>query len=170
MVGREFVSWVEPIALRDREGRIALMEFAKSIPADQWHRPSPIEGWTCQDVLAHIAGDTGKWFSHMLHAALDGQQLDPSRVGPGVDVDALNKRDVAERWDRSISELIAEIESDGEEHEELLSRLTDDHEEFRLAAYVLNLGELLGGNAAGNHGAHDREHLAQLLAAMEDPT
>ena len=162
MVDREFASWVEPIARRDREGRAALLEFARSLPADAWHRPSPVEGWTCRDVLAHIAGDTGKWFSHMLHAALDGQQLDPTRVGPGVDMDALNKRDVEERSGRSIAELIDEIEADGEKHEELLSRLTDDHEEFRLAEYLLSLGELLGGNAAGNHGAHDREHLAQL--------
>ena len=167
MVKRSFVSWVEPLARRDREGRAAFLDFARSLPDEAWRRPSPVEGWTYRDVLAHIAGDTNKWFSHMLHAALDGQQLDTTRVGPGVDVDALNDCDVKERIGRSIAELIAEIEADGEEHEDLLSRLTDDHKEFRLAAYLLSLGELLGGNAAGNHGAHDREHLAQLRTALE---
>ena len=167
MAERTFAAWVEPIARRDREGRAALLDYARSVPADAWQQASPVDGWDCRDVLAHIAGDTGKWFSHMLHAALDGQQLDPARVGPSVDIDALNKRDVEARSARSLAELIAEIEMDGEEHEELLSRLTEDHKDFRLAAYLLSLGELLGGNAAGNHGGHDREHLAQLREALD---
>ena len=167
MTDREFVSWVQPIARRDREGRAELLEFAMSVPADAWSRPSPVDGWTCQDVLAHIAGDTGKWFSHMLHAVLDGLQFDPMRVGPGVDMDSINKRDVEERSGRSVVELIAEIRTDGEEHNLLLSRLTDDHLEFRLAEYMLSLGELLGGKAAGDHGAHDREHLAQLRTGLK---
>ena len=167
MTERTFASWVEPITRRDREGRAALLDYVRSAPADAWQQPSPVDGWNCKEVLAHIAGDTGKWFSHMLHAALDGQQLDPTRVGPRVDVDALNRRDVEERRGRSFAELIAEIEADGEDHEELLSRLTDDHKEFRLAEYLLSLGELLDGNAAGNHGGHDREHLAQLREALE---
>ncbi len=170
MAERTYASWVEPIARRDREGRAALLGYVRSAPADSWEQPSPVDGWSCRDVLAHIAGDTGKWFSHMLHAALDGQQPGPTRVGPDVDFDAINRRDVEERRDLSLAELIAEIEADGEEHEELLSRLTDDHKEFRLAEYMLSLGELLGGNAAGNHGGHDREHLAQLREALEVTT
>ena len=167
MADREFVAWVEPIARRDRQGRAALLEFALSVAVDRWDRPSSVEGWTCRDVLAHVAGDTGKWFSHMLHTVLDGEQFDPTRVGPGVDSDAINERDVEERSGRSIAELLAEIEADGEEHDELLSRLTDDHEDFRLREYLLSLGELLGNNAAGNRGAHDREHLAQLQTAPD---
>ena len=125
MVDREFVSWVEPIARRDREGRAALLEFADTLPADTWNRQSPVKGWTCRDVLAHIAGDTGKWFAHMLHATLDGQQLDPTRVGPGVNVDALNKRAVEERKDSSITDLLAEIEADGEQHQELVRHVAE---------------------------------------------
>ena len=168
MAERRFAAWVEPIAQRDRDGRAALLDYARSAPSDSWQQPSPVDGWQCRDVLAHIAGDTGKWFSHMLYAALNGQQFDPARVGPGVDFDAINKRDVEERRNRSVAELIAEIEADGEEHEELLSRLTDDHKEFRLAEYMFS--ELLGGNRSGNRGAHDREHLAQMREALEVAT
>jgi hypothetical protein len=168
MAERTFAAWVEPIAQRDRKGRAAMLDYVRSAPVDTWQRPSSVDGWTCRDVLAHLAGDTGKWFSHMLHAALDGQQFDPTRVGPGVDTDAINRRDVEERRSRSLAELIAEIETDGEEHEELLSRLTDDHKEFRLAEYMLS--ELLGGNRSGNRGAHDREHLAQMREALEVAT
>ncbi len=168
MAERVFATWVELIAQRDRKGRAALLDYVRSAPADTWERPSLVDGWTCRDVLSHLAGDTGKWFSHMLHSALDGQQFDPNRVGPGVDTDAINRRDVEERRSRSLAELIAEIEADGEEHEELLSRLTDDHKEFRLAEYMLS--ELLGGNRSGNRGAHDREHLAQMREVLEVAT
>ena len=168
MAERSFAGWVEPIAQRDREGRAALLDYVRSAPTNIWEQPSLVDGWTCKDVLAHLAGDTGKWFSHMLHAALDGQQLDRTRVGPGVDVDAINRRDVEARRTWSLAELITEIEADGEEQEELLSRLTDDHNEFRLAEYMLS--ELLGGNRSGNRGGHDREHLAQMREALEVAT
>jgi hypothetical protein len=156
------------MAQRDRDGRAQFLDFARSAPDELWSRPvATMPGWTCKDVLAHIAGDTGKWFSHMLHAALDGQQLDPGRVGPGVDVDAINNRDVEERRGRSVADLIAEIEADGAEHDELLSRLTDEHRNFRQEEYHLSLGELLGRNPSGNHGGHDLEHLSQLRSALE---
>ena len=170
MTERTFASWVEPIGRRDREGRAALLDYVRLAAPGVWEEPSPVDGWNCRDVVAHIAGDSGKWFSHMLHAALDGQQLNPTRVGPGVDGDALNKRDVEERSGRSLAELIAEIEVDGEQHDELLSRLTDDHQEFRLAEYLLSLDEFLSGNAAGNRGGHDLEHLSQLREALEVAT
>ena len=167
MTERTYAMWVEPIAERDRSGRTELIAYARAVPTDAWETPSEVPGWTCKDVLAHIAGDTGKWFSHMLHAALDGEQFDPKRAGPGVDMDAINARDVEERRDRTAAQLIAEIEADGEGHDELLSRLTDEHQDFRLADYMMTFGELLSGNPAGNHGGHDLEHLEQLRQALE---
>ena len=159
--------WVEPIARRDREGRAELLEFARSVPPDAWDRASPVEGWTYRDVLAHLASDTDKWFAYILGTVLDGGRLDPARVGPDVDVDAVNARGVEERRRRSVAELIAEIEADGEEHDELLSRLTDDHRDTRQAEYPISFGEFLSDNPAGSRGDHDREHLAQLRTALE---
>jgi len=167
MPDREFAPWVEPIARRDSGARAALLEFARSAPEDLWRRPSPLDGWACKDLLAHLAGDTGKWFAHILSSVLDGSPLDPKRAGPPADVDALNGSDVDGRRDRSIAELIAEIESDGEEHLDLLSRLTEDHRDYRLALYATTLADFLGGNPAGNRGGHDSEHLAQLRDALE---
>jgi uncharacterized protein (TIGR03083 family) len=167
MTTRTFAPWVEPIARRDREGRAELLEFARSVPPDAWDRASPVEGWTYRDVLAHLASDTGKWFAHILRTVLSGKRLDPTRVGPGVDLDPINARGVAERRGRSIAELIAEIEADGEEHQELLSRLTGDHRDTRQAENPISFGEFLSDNPAGSRGGHDREHLAQLRTALE---
>ena len=166
MIGT-FAQWVEPIARRDREGRAELLAFARSVPPEAWDRASPVEGWTCRDVLAHLASDTGKWFAYILRTVISGERLDPTRVGPGVDLDPINARGVAERRGHSIAELIAEIEADGEEHQELLSRLTDDHRDSPQAGYRTSFGQFLSDNPAGSRGGHDREHLAQLRTALE---
>ena len=167
MTTRTYTHWVEPMAVRDHEGRAELIEFARSVPEDVWRRPSPLEGWTCKDVLAHLAGDTGKWFAHILQSVIRGEGFDLERAGPRADVDAINARDIRERDDRSAAELIAEITADGEEHEELLSRLTQDHKDKRLTGYEIGLAEFLASNAAGSRGGHDREHLAQLRTALD---
>lgn len=167
IVDREFVSWVEPIALRDRLARQELLEFARSVPGDAWLREMPFEDWTCKDLLAHLAGDTGKWFSYILRTVLDDDPFDSKRVGPGADVDALNRRDVEERRGRSVADLIAEIEADGEEHRQLLSALTENHRFILLAPYCCSLVEFFSDNPAGSRGGHDSEHLSQLRRALE---
>ena len=167
MPHRKFASWVEPIARRDREARSELLECARSLPADAWLGLSPLDGWTRKDLLAHLAGDTGKWFAHILRSVLDGEPLDPRRVGPGANIDAINQRDVDERHSRSVEELISEIEADGQEHERLLLSLTDDQANFRLILYSVSLAEFFRDRPAGGRGPHDREHAAQLGSTLE---
>lgn len=167
MRNKQFASWVEPIARRDRKARAAFIEVARAVPSGAWLRRSPVEGWAYKDVLAHVAGDTGKWFSHIFRSVLDGEALDPERAGPRADIDALNGRDVYERRSRAVAELVAEIESDGEEHQKQLSRLDDEQSEFKLAAYSMSLREFLTTNPAGNRAGHDDEHGAQLRSALE---
>ncbi len=161
-----FAPWVKPIARRDREGREELIRFARSLSKESWLLPSPLEGWTCRDVLAHLAGDTGKWFERFLQSVLRDQRLDAERFGPQRDPDELNAMDIDARRNHTVRELIAEIESDGRKHEEMLSSLTDDHEHHLLAHYSYSLGEFLRNREAGNRGGHDREHLAHIQAAV----
>ena len=161
-----FAPWVEPIARRDREGREELIRFARSLSGESWLLPSPLEGWTCRDVLAHLAGDTGKWFENILQSVLLDQPLDAARFGPQADPDVLNAPDIDARRNNTIQELIAEIESYGRTHEEMLSSLTDDHEHHLLAHYSYNLGEFLRSRDAGNRGGHDRQHMADIQAAL----
>ena len=161
-----FAQWVEPIARRDREGREALLHFTRAVPDDAWSIQSPLDGWACKDVLAHLAGDTGKWFENILLSVLRSQPLDAERFGPQADPDLLNAPDIEARRNHTVSELIAEIELDGRKHEEKLSSLTDDHEHHLLAHYSYSLGEFLRNREAGNRGGHDREHLAHIQAAV----
>ncbi len=163
MTSRAFASWVEPIAANDREARAEFLAVARSAPAELWSRPSPNDGWSCKDLLAHLAGDTGTWFRYIVVTVLEGGRLDPKRVEDISNADALNAHDVEERRGRSIGELLAEFEAGGEERQELMSRLTDGHEHLRQGEYPISFGEFLGSNPGG----HVREHLAQLRTALE---
>ncbi len=52
-----------------------------AVPNDRWAAPSPCEGWTARDVVAHVA--TGHWW---LAAAVLGVDAPP--VGPDDDIRA----------------------------------------------------------------------------------
>ena len=160
MVERTFAAWVEPIADRQRSDRVEVLAFARSIPAEAWSRPSPNEGWTCKDVLAHLAGGNDRFLQTVLRAVTAGEQLDPALVTR--DTDAENARGVETRRDWPANRLIAALESDGEGVQELLSKLTDDNKDLRQEGFPMSLGEFL--EAVRNEG-HDLEHLAQLKAA-----
>jgi hypothetical protein len=62
-----------------------------------------------------------------------------------------------------VEELIAELEAEGEETQELLSQLGPGDENLRQDDIPMSLGEGLSNDAGG----HDREHLAQLRMALE---
>jgi hypothetical protein len=139
-----------------------LLDFARSAPNDTWAETGEDGGWSAKDILAHLAGDTGKYFAHLLGAVLRGENVDPSRLGPYAKVDAINARDVADRREQSVQALIQEIEEDGRIHLEQLARLTEDDRLFEVAPYGLTLGEFLGRKPPGDRANHDLRHLDEL--------
>lgn len=163
MAGRTFAGWVEPVAAKAAQSRAELVAYARALPPEAWSRPSPNEGWSCKDVLAHVAGDKG--YIMILRAAVDRTRLDPALFAEGEGTRA-NARDVQERRDRSIDELVAEIESDAEVRLDLMSRLTDGDRDLRQKEFPLSLGEVLEAGPGG----HDREHLEQIKEAIEMKT
>ena len=119
MTWRAFAPWVEPVAARLREGRAQIVELARSIPPEAWPRPSPNSGWTYRDLLVHLA--VGDWVCQtVLRAVVANERLDVAATFASVD--AGNERLRQERASRSIEELIAEVEAEGEETQELLAR------------------------------------------------
>ena len=81
------------------------------------------------------------------------------------DTDAENEARVRERRSWPIERLLAEFERDGEEMQDLLSKLTDEHRELRLGGRELTLGKLM---RIVEHERHDLLHLRQLRAAVRD--
>ena len=161
MASRTFASWVEPIAAQQRETAAQVVELARSVSAEAWDRPSPIEGWSCKDVLAHLASNDD--LRVILRAVIAREPVDPAFVLPGS-ADGRNAQNVAERRDRTGEELIAEFEAQEKEAQELLARLTDTDKDRRQKDLPMSLGEGLGG---AEPGLHYEEHLEQLRTALE---
>jgi hypothetical protein len=107
-----------------RESRIEVRRTAEKFLPDLWTMPSPLEGWTYKDLLAHLA--SGEWvFQTMLRNVLGIEKSLPEQATMTY-VDDGNATRLAERKDASIDELIAEITETGETTQDLLSKLTDD--------------------------------------------
>ena len=158
MTDRTFAPWVEPYAAKLRQSRGEIVDVAREIPADAWEMPSPNEGWTYRQLLGHLA--VGDWVCQsILRAVVSGEPADLAML---AEVDERNERYRQERENRSIEELILEVEAEGEETQELFARLTEADEDRRQADAPMSLGEYLG-----IFPSHDQEHLAQIRGALE---
>jgi uncharacterized protein (TIGR03083 family) len=155
---------VAPVAEELRAGRLEVARTARKLLPEHWSMPSPLEGWTYKDLLAHLAN--GDWvFQSMLLGVLG--EGEPVALKPGFDVNAGNAKLVEERKERPVEELIAEVESEGEATQELLARLPED----------LDRGQVVGRMRDGTpvtvemwlqgFPRHDAGHGAQLKAALD---
>ncbi len=161
MTTRTFASWVEPIAAQLRESRAQIVNVARSAPPEAWEKPSPNEGWTCEDLLAHLA--TGDWvLQAVLEAVTTNTPLDVGQVGSLDFISEGNAQRLKERANSSSKELIAEVEAENDETQDLLSGLTEADESRSQEDAPMNLGEYLRGFPS-----HDKRHLAELRTALE---
>ena len=161
MAERSFAAWVEPVAAALAEDRRTTIAFARSAPAGLWARPSGVAGWTYQDILAHLAGGNDLMLQHILRAVVARGPLDPLLVQ--FDTDAENARGVEERRGWPVAALIAELERDGEEIQDLLAHLTADDEQLHPEGFPISVGRFL---QIVEEERHDLVHLAQLRAGL----
>ena len=157
---RTFAPWVEPVARQLRESRGEIARVARSFPAAVWSGPSPLEGWTYKDLLAHLA--TGDWVCQtVLRAVVGNERLDLAAISLDA-VNAGNARLLEERKGRPVEELIAEVETEGEETQRLLAQLAEGHEQRTQQDAPMSLGDYLR-----MFPQHDQGHLAELRPALE---
>ena len=159
MIERAFAPWVQPIAEELAARRADVSAFARSAPEEIWELPSGVEGWSCKDIMAHLAAGTGKQHQALLRAVVSNTRVDPNLFG---NAEVINGRDVDERRAQSIDAIIAEYESDTEELLDLLSQLRKDDHGRRQKGFDQTFGEALP-----IFGRHELEHLTQLRAAAE---
>ena len=159
MTQRSFASWVEPVAAVLAEDRRQVISFARSAPAALWGRPSEVPGWTYKDILAHLAGGNDLVLQRLLGAAVAREPLDPSLFG--LKTDAENARGVAARRGWPVDRLVAELERDGDEVQDLLSQLREEDEGLGRDVLPLSIGGFL---RIVEEERHDRLHLEQLRA------
>ena len=156
-----FAGWVIPIAARFRSTRQKVAELAPEIPEDAWRLPSPVEGWTYRDVLAHLAeGDAAVRL--VIKAVLEGADTD---MRPQNEQRESRNAAILQRGaTHTIDELISTALQDSEETRLLLSRLNDDDEAVLVITSRTRPDPItLGACLTVYH--HDEEHLAQLREA-----
>jgi hypothetical protein len=85
------------------------MAVLKSLTPEQWVMPVPSDAdalWTARDVLAHLAVSEGGQLGQITRL-LAGEQTVP----PDFDLNRFNRGSVRKRADKSVEELLAEIET-----------------------------------------------------------
>lgn len=162
MTTRTFAPWVEPVAERLRDNRAQVVAFARSQPAEAWSRPAPNEGWSCKDLLAHIGGGNDQMFQKILRAVVARTPVDASMLQ--VDTDAANRREVDARRGWPVERVIAELESTGDEIQELLAGVSEENQGLRAEGSPITLGDFM---RIVYEESHDIEHLAQLRTALK---
>jgi uncharacterized protein (TIGR03083 family) len=91
------------------EGRMRAIELARSLEADDAHRPVPTcPAWTVKDVFAHLAGTPADVMAGRLE---------------GVTTDPWTARQVEERAGRTLDEIVEELEAIGPPFEDAMRAL-----------------------------------------------
>jgi hypothetical protein len=161
MMTRTFAPWVAPSAEQLRQSRTEIARTARQLLPEHWSMPSPLEGWSYKDLLAHLA--TGDWvFQTVLRAVTANEPFDLAKINLDY-VNAGNVRLLEERKERSVEELIAEVAAEGEKTQELLVKLTDADEGRRQEGVPMSLAE-----GVRQFPGHDQDHLAQLKTALDN--
>lgn len=94
-----------------REELRRLLDLVGSLDEQDWHQPTACTLWNVRDMLAHQAGAyaSGTGYRELLH-----QYIVAIPALGGMSEDAVNRRQLADRADRSPAELIAELRDTGD--------------------------------------------------------
>ena len=162
MSDQNFAAWVEPIAAMFSQQRADLVDLVQSVPVEAWGRPSPNEGWTYRDLLGHVATRDPRDRRLVLNAVITKTRLDPAQLPAEEDV-PINDRLLDQVRDASVGELAERLEEDTEEILDLLSQLTDEHQQLKQREFPMSLSEALRQMPE-----HERMHMEQLRTALEE--
>lgn len=164
--GQTFVSWVQGPAKQMRESRIEVRRTAEKFLPELWTMPSPLEGWTYKDLLAHLA--SGEWvFQTMLRDVLGIEKGLPKQATMEYVNDG-NAQRLAERSETSVEALITEIETAGETTQELLSGLSDANDPTAVVWHRPNGDPVTLEQWITGFPQHDVSHGAQLKTALDN--
>ena len=138
-----------------------LVRLATDVPAPRWALPSPNPGWSCHDLVAHLA--TGDWAMHrLLHAALAGDNL--TATWDAIDFAAGNAAQLAGLRAAPTAAVVVAAQRQCAATERMWEQLTEPHLRLELphwAGGVTTVRAYLQTFAG-----HDRGHLDQLRTAL----
>jgi len=154
---RAFAAWVAAHAASYRTSRSETVALARSLRDDDLLRRTGDAGWTVRDELVHIAASDPD-FIGVLGAIVSGKRPDTSIF---AEIDRRNAENIAAWRSRSLTDVIGELERNGEALQQLLSRLTDDDDKRRPEGLPFAIGGVVAG-----FGQHEPYHAGQIRSAL----
>lgn len=130
---------IEGLEFLIKEGK----RIGATVDADGWAKVQDHDGWKNTEVLAHVAGLAGIVVPFVTNMANAGAE---ANTGAGVDIDALNAGIVGARAQKSVDELVGEIESGYRGVIDFVKQQPDDffQQKRSFAGYVdVPVGDLL---------------------------
>ncbi len=111
-----------------RESATQVEAQIRSVPAGRWDEVTPgaEAGWTRRQLLAHMATNDLRQITRVRVGAGIGSQADRDALSEQADVDVWNRAQVEQRRDRSIDELVAELQAHRAEFIVLLESLSPE--------------------------------------------
>lgn len=104
----------------------ALRALLDTVTDSAWALPTPNEGWTVKDTLAHLCmGETGNML--IARRILDGE----GKAVEGFDLNRWNQRQVEKRRDKTPDELWQELDTARAETLTALAGLTEEQLQMR---------------------------------------
>lgn len=142
-------------------GREGFLRAVYSVASDAWGDQSiAAPGWTHKDILAHAAAIDLRAHTRLRNVLGEAGDAELASINRG---DEWNQERVAERRDRTVAQLITELDAKRAQTFELLSRLKPEHLDAKITrakGETLSLPDYLD-----RIGAHDSIHAGQLVPA-----
>ncbi|MDQ6934567.1 MAG: maleylpyruvate isomerase family mycothiol-dependent enzyme [Actinomycetota bacterium] len=85
----------------------ALLTMLRALPEAEWERPTDCTGWTVRDIVAHVAGAADE----AVHLTVQGRHMFKAKTRDRkmALVDSLSKQQIADREQRTNSEILNEL-------------------------------------------------------------
>lgn len=158
----EYARWVAPVAERFAATRKEIAQLAAEAPESAWVLPSPVDGWTYQDVLSHLA--EGYLFSDaVIRSVIEDTDRDMRPLS------AAREERIAASLSRgaelTTDALIDKVTREGEATLRLLARLTDAHAGTLVITSRTDPAPVSLQHFLSTY-YHDEEHLEHLRPAL----
>jgi uncharacterized protein (TIGR03083 family) len=137
-----------------------LLRTVDSVPDDAWDQPSPEQGWTRRDVLAHVASNELRVHARLRSAVGRADEAELKAIN---DIDGWNQREVEARRGRSVPDLVDELATHRRETLRLLNAFSSQHLSTPITLADGGTCNVLEYTEMFTH--HVSEHAAQLAAA-----
>jgi hypothetical protein len=160
-VERSFLPEIEAQFRSMVRGREGFLRVVYSVAVEAWDSPSEsAPDWTYKDILAHVAANDQRPHVRLRAVLGEGDEAELAAINR---TDEWNQARVDERRDRTVAQLVTELDANRAKTYELLSRLQAEHLDSKITradGQVYSLREYIDCI-----GEHESNHAGQLVAA-----